>query len=67
MKEKKDISRSFSFMYFYGKPYYYLLENIDILFKISYILYDLYNISNIIYKIPNKQYKISDIVYQISY
>ena len=64
----------------YGKPFYYLLGNVDILFiyKISYILYlsyILYGISNMIYKIYNiiyMRYLIKDIsyliyFYQISY
>ena len=57
--------------YIYGKPFYYLLGNIDILFifEISYILSKISNtifkISHIIYKISNKGYKTYDIVYLI--
>ena len=52
----------------YGKPFYYLLGNLDILliYKISY---KVDRISNEIYKISNKRYKISDIIirYLISF
>ena len=50
----------------YGKPFYYLLVNVDILYSIS-DMFILNKISNIQYKISDILYKISYINYQISY
>ena len=53
----------FKLVSYYGKPFYYLYGDIDILFiyKISYIdILFIYMISYIVYKISNMIYKISN-------
>ena len=52
---------------FYGKPFYYLLGNVDISFKYK-ISYKVYNISNknIRYLIKDIRYLIKDIRYLIN-